>query len=151
MATPRKKLKPKDAKSEIHGMVELVVRAIIAEKGLQTKKAMDLAITKAISEMKAQMQSLELKVTNIDTALQNMRGQLDESIQNVHKDCARLYQVSEENPKRCLAVINKVGKKQRDDIEAIRAESQKKIDSLETSISGLSKELASLSESLNQL
>jgi predicted nucleic acid-binding Zn-ribbon protein len=151
MSSPKKKAAGKGHKAiagasrgGMHDTVEIIVRAVIAEKGLLTKKGTETAINKATADMKSHILALEAKVISLESSVNSLRIHVDDSVQRIHQEI-------DEVPKRCLAIINKVGKKQKEDIDAIKAESNKKMENIEGEASKLAKELAKLCESFESL
>jgi predicted nucleic acid-binding Zn-ribbon protein len=111
---------------------------------LLTKKGTETAINKATADMKSHILALEAKVNSLESSVNSLRIHMDDSVQRIHQEI-------DEVPKRCLAIINKVGKKQKEDIDAIKAESNKKMENIEGEASKLAKELAKLCESFESL
>jgi DNA-binding transcriptional MerR regulator len=157
MASPRKKgtlkgkseaLLSKGDHMHMHSAIEVVVRAVIAEKNLQTKKGSEIAINKATAEMKTQISSLEARMAALDVVVQGTRSHLDESVQRIQQDIFRLNGLNEENPKKYIALLNKVGKKQRDDLEAVKQDTTKRLTLVEEEMQKIGKELAKYNDAM---
>ena len=118
MSSPQKKrvIKTKDGRSDLHNMIDIVVRAIITEKGYQTKKQVDIAIAKSLIELK----SLESRVQSMETALSMIKTNAEESQSRLLEKLLLLEKEisAGETQKKWAVHLNKAIKKHREDMDA---------------------------------
>ena len=134
MSSPHKKriVKSKDGRSDLHNMIDIVVRAVIAEKGYQTKKQVETAIVKSTTELKsleARIQTMEATISLIKSSAEESQLRLLEKVMFIEKEVN-----SGDSQKKWASYVSKSIKKHKEDTDVLNKKISEDINNLNQQI-----------------